>query len=186
MRSLSVTSSSKHTIQRVTDGLFESVVADVARHYPTVPHQTELFDALLAKIILDPRRFQVVLCLNEYGDFLSDMACGLAGSLGTGASGSYSFSETGEVDVALFDPAGGTAPDIAGQGVCNPTAVLLALGMLLDHAGEARIGAALRLAIVSAIACGKSTGDVGGELSTREFVAQVGDRLAATLAGSSG
>ncbi len=178
---LSVTSSSKHTIQRVTDGLFESVVRDVAVEFPGVPHRLELFDALLAKIVLRPSDFQVVLCLNEYGDFLSDLACGLAGGLGTGASGSYSFTETGELDVALFDPAGGTAPDLAGRNCCNPTAALLALGMLLHHAGHAELGAALRLAITTAIVGGKSTSDVGGTLSTREFVAQVSDRLAATL-----
>ena len=87
----SMTSSSKHTIQRVTDGLFEEVVADVAKEYPKVEHKVELFDALLAKIILNPAEFEVVLVLNEYGDFLSDMASGLVGSLGTGASGNYSF-----------------------------------------------------------------------------------------------
>ena len=80
----SVTSSSKHTIQRVTDGLFESIVREVAQRYAGVSHRVELFDALLAKIVLSPQDFKVVLVLNEYGDFLSDMACGLVGSLGIG------------------------------------------------------------------------------------------------------
>src|SRR5262249_40547848 len=87
----SVTSPSKHTIQRATDGLFESVVKEVGKSYPDVPHKVELFDALLAKLCLKPDRFQIVLVLNEYGDFLSDMACGLIGSLGIGASGNYGF-----------------------------------------------------------------------------------------------
>jgi len=116
----SVTSSSKHTIQRVTDGLFESVVADVAEQNKDVDHHVELFDALLAKIIMDPSQYEVVLVLNEYGDFLSDMASGLVGSLGTGASGNYSFTADNQVDIAMFDPAGGTAPDIAGKNVANP------------------------------------------------------------------
>jgi isocitrate dehydrogenase (NAD+) len=174
---LTVTSSSKHTIQRATDGLFESTVRDVARSFPDVTHRVELFDALLAKIILDPTDFQVVLCLNEYGDFLSDMACGLVGSLGTGASGTYSFDPQGGPGVAMFDPAGGTAPDIAGQNRCNPSAALLAFGMLLNHVGESAAATALRRALMDSIACGKSTADIGGELSTREFTESVLERI---------
>lgn len=176
-KELSVTSSSKHTIQRVTDGLFEKAVTDVHEQYPDVPHHTELFDALLAKIILDPSSFQVVLCLNEYGDFLSDMACGLIGSLGTGASGSYAFDADGSVKTAMFDPAGGTAPDIAGQNVCNPAASLLAFGLLLDHIDRYDLGHALRLAMLGAIADGQCTRDLGGSLGTTEFTATVLDRL---------
>ena len=112
-----------------------------------VPHKVELFDALLAKIILQPQDFQVVLCLNEYGDFLSDMACGLVGSLGTGASANYSFDDAGNVVVAMFDPAGGTAPDIAGQDKANPTAALLAFGMMLDHLDRRDLGRPVRQSI---------------------------------------
>jgi isocitrate dehydrogenase (NAD+) len=79
-RKFSVTSTSKHTIQKVTDGFFESIVRDVHQGFKQIPHQVELFDALLAKLILKPQDYQVVLCLNEYGDFLSDMACGLVGT----------------------------------------------------------------------------------------------------------
>lgn len=174
---LTVTSSSKHTIQRATDGLFESTVRDVARAFPQVTHRVELFDALLAKIILEPTDFQVVLCLNEYGDFLSDMACGLVGSLGTGASGTYSFDPQGGASVAMFDPAGGTAPDIAGRDLCNPSAALLAFAMLLDHLAHRDAGAALRHALMDSIAEGKSTSDIGGALSTTEFTESVLARL---------
>jgi isocitrate dehydrogenase (NAD+) len=176
-KELSVTSSSKHTIQRTTDGLFESVVEEVHGLYPDVPHQTELFDALLAKIILHPQDYQVVLCLNEYGDFLSDMACGLVGSLGTGANGNYSFTQNGKVDVALFEPTGGTAPDIAGQNKCNPTAALLAFGLLLDHVDRYDLGHALRLSLLDSIREGACTGDIGGPLSTSEFTARVAELL---------
>ncbi|MFQ5700142.1 MAG: isocitrate/isopropylmalate family dehydrogenase [Myxococcota bacterium] len=180
-KDLGVTSASKHTIQRVTDGLFESVVANVARGFPDVPHRVELFDALLAKIILQPQAYQVVLCLNEYGDFLSDMACGLVGSLGTGASGNFSFDEQGDVELAMFDPAGGTAPDIAGQNRVNPTAALLAVGLLLDHLDRYDLGHALRLAILESIAAGGRTRDVGGKLSTREFTREICERMPALL-----
>ena len=86
-----VTSASKYTIQKATDGLFEAVTVEVAKQYPEIPHNVELFDALLGKLIMAPDRFQIVLVLNEYGDFLSDMACGLAGSLGIGASANLAF-----------------------------------------------------------------------------------------------
>lgn len=173
----SVTSSSKHTIQRVTDGLFESVVKDVAKEYSDVEHQVELFDALLAKVILDPTRFEVVLVLNEYGDFLSDMASGLVGSLGTGSSGNYSFDENNNVDIAMFDPAGGTAPDIAGKNICNPAAVLLSFGMLLDHVDRYDLGHALRLSLLQALESGQCTRDLGGKLNTDEFTQVVIDNI---------
>ncbi|MBI1731393.1 MAG: isocitrate dehydrogenase [Gammaproteobacteria bacterium] len=176
-KKLNVTSSSKHTIQRATDGLFEAVVADMHKSFPDVRHRVELFDALLAKIILKPEDYQVVLVLNEYGDFLSDMASGLIGSIGTGASGNYSFTDADAVDIAMFDPAGGTAPDIAGQNKCNPTAILLAFGMLLDHIDRYDLGHELRLAILSAIADGECTRDIGGKLGTKEFTRVVCDRL---------
>jgi len=177
----SMTSSSKHTIQRVTDGLFESVVAQVHDQYPDVEHHVELFDALLAKIIIDPSAFEVVLVLNEYGDFLSDMASGLVGSLGTGASGNYSFDASNEVDIAMFDPAGGTAPDIAGKNVANPAAALLAFGMLLDHVDRYDLGHALRLSLLGCIENGHSTRDLGGKLNTDEFTKAVIDNIPAHL-----
>lgn len=179
----SMTSSSKHTIQRVTDGLFEEVVADVHKDYQDVQHNVELFDALLAKIIIDPSSYEVVLVLNEYGDFLSDMASGLVGSLGTGSSGNYSFDENNDIDVAMFDPAGGTAPDIAGKNLANPSAVLLSFGMLLDHVGRYDLGHALRLSLLGAIEQGRSTRDLGGKLNTDEFTRVVIDEIPAHLPG---
>ncbi len=177
----SMTSSSKHTIQRVTDGLFESVVSKVHEQYQDVEHHVELFDALLAKIIMDPSEYEVVLVLNEYGDFLSDMASGLVGSLGTGASGNYSFDENDDVDIAMFDPAGGTAPDIAGKNLANPAAVLLAFGMLLDHVNRYDLGHALRLSLLRSIENGHSTRDLGGKLNTDEFTRIVIDNIPAHL-----
>ena len=176
-KQLRVTSSSKHTIQRATDGLFQQVVEEVHKDFSDIPHNVELFDALLAKLILKPEDYQVVVVINEYGDFLSDMASGLIGSIGTGASGNFSFTDDDEVDIAMFDPSGGTAPDIAGQNKCNPTAILLAFGMLLDHIDRYDIGHELRLAILSAIAEGSCTGDIGGSLGTREFTQEILDRL---------
>lgn len=172
-----VTSASKYTIQSVTDGLFEECVKTVSKKYPDITHQVELFDALLAKMILKPQKYQVVVCLNEYGDFLSDMACGLVGSLGTGASASIAFDDKLQPTMAMFDPAGGTAPDIAGQNKANPAAALLALSMLLDHTNHFELGHPLRMAIRSLIASHECTVDLGGKLSCTEFTAKVIERM---------
>ncbi len=181
---LSVTSSSKHTIQRITDGLFESVIEGVARGFPKITHRVELFDALLAKIILKPGDYEVVVCLNEYGDFLSDMACGLVGSLGVGASASFSFTKDGEPDIAMFDPAGGTAPDIAGQNKANPSASLLAFAMMLQYVGQQDLGEKLQAAILDLIGRGERTADLGGSLSTSAFAQAVAGRTRPTTNAS--
>ena len=178
-RDLPLVSSSKYTIQHETDGFFEEVVSEVGESYPDIRLQKVLFDAMLAEIIIKPEEFQVVLVLNEYGDFLSDMACGLTGSIGIGASGNYSFDENHQIDVAMFDPAGGTAPDIAGRNICNPTAILLSLAMLLDHIGEGAWAKKLKSAILGAIGEGQTTADLGGGLGTQEFTAVVIERMLA-------
>ena len=178
----SVVSTSKWTIQREADGLFESECEDIASNYPGTPYRRELFDALLAGIIMNPDRYAVIVTPNEYGDFLSDMACGLVGSIGLGDSASYAFEKGGHIRLAMFDPAGGTAPDIAGQGICNPSAALLAFGSLLRHVGEVEAGSALRDAVRESIAGGDKTGDIGGKMKTAEFTDTIGARLQAALA----
>jgi isocitrate dehydrogenase (NAD+) len=122
-----------------------------------------------------------VLVLNEYGDFLSDMACGLIGSLGIGASASLSFDPRGNVRLAMCDPAGGTAPDIAGQNIANPTAIILALAMLLTELGEHELGLQLERTTLDLLSRGVATRDLRGELSTSDFAAAVADELASRL-----
>ena len=161
-----VTSASKYTIQKATDGLFEAVAKEVAQQFPEVPHNVELFDALLGKVIMTPEKFQIVLVLNEYGDFLSDMACGLAGSLGIGASANLAFDASAVVRIALFDAAHGTAPDIAGKDLANPTAIFLALSLLLYQLGEINVGSTLKAATLDLLREGVRTRDLGGEEST--------------------
>jgi isocitrate dehydrogenase (NAD+) len=179
LRKGGVVATSKWTIQRATDGLFQEVCNNVAQDYPGVPFREELFDALLAGVIMHPERYQVVVLPNEYGDFLSDTACGLIGSVGLGDSASYAFEDNGVVKLAMFDPAGGTAPDIAGKGVCNPTAALFALSSLLRHVGELETGRKLRAAVLAAIAAGEKTADIGGMLGTEAFTAAAAKRYAA-------
>jgi len=182
VRKTGVVSTSKWTIQRATDGLFEDVVDAVAQDYPSIPYRRELFDALLAGVIMSPERYGVIVCPNEYGDFLSDAACGLIGSMGLGDSTSYAFDDDGKIALAMFDPAGGTAPDIAGKNLANPMAALLSLANYLRHAGEIDAGRAVRHAIFDALAAGRSTRDVGGKLGTSEFTDEVASRLAGRTA----
>jgi len=181
MRKSNVVSASKYTIQRAADGLFEEAVEYVARDYPSIPHRSELFDAMLAGIIMYPERYSVIVTPNEYGDFLSDMACGLIGSIGLGDSASYAFSREGEITLAMFDPAGGSAPDIAGKGICNPSAALLSMGSMLSHLGEREAGEGLRQAIRDCIEAGERTSDIGGDLNTADFTAAVAARLSGML-----
>jgi isocitrate dehydrogenase (NAD+) len=164
-----VVSSSKYTIQRATDGLFEACVSSVAKNHTHIPHRRELFDSLLAKLVMKPEEYRVIVTPNEYGDFLSDLACGLIGSMGLGDSASYSFKPDGTVENAMFDPAGGTAPDIAGRNLANPAAALLAFANLLRHVGLGKIGDAVHAATFGAIGAGERTPDLGGTLSTTEF-----------------
>ncbi|MCB9913871.1 MAG: isocitrate dehydrogenase [Planctomycetes bacterium] len=182
LRGAGVCSTSKWTIQRETDGFFEEIVGRVAQDYPAVAYRRELFDALLAGMIMHPERYRVIVCPNEYGDFLSDAACGLIGSVGLGDSSSFAFDDEGQITTAMFDPAGGTAPDIAGQDKCNPTAALLAMSNLLRHLGERKAGDALRAALLTCIEVGERTADIGGVLGTRAFTEAVAQRLAAALA----
>ena len=168
-----VTSASKYTVQRATDGLFEAVVREVGKAHLDVPHHVELFDALLGKIVMVPEKFQIIITLNEYGDFLSDLACGLVGSLGIGASASLAFDSSSNVRVAMFDAAHGTAPDIQGKNLANPTAIFLALSMLLVEVGEVAVGQALKATVLDLLRDGTRTRDLGGTETTDSFTTAV-------------
>ena len=123
-------------------------------------------------MIREPQRFDVVVMPNLYGDILSDAAGGLLGSLGLAASGCY-----GD-DYAYFEPAHGTAPDIAGQNVINPTAALLSAAMMLDYLDFEREGARIRAALARVYKDGRAlTPDQGGSTSTTGFCRAVADAL---------
>ena len=99
----------------------------------------------------------------------SDCAAGLIGSLGLADSASYAFDRAGSVRLAMFDPAGGTAPDIAGKDLANPTAALLALSTLLRHVGETSSANRLKAAIYSCLKRARTTRDLGGKLGTKAY-----------------
>jgi isocitrate/isopropylmalate dehydrogenase len=124
---------------------------------------------LLAKLILRPDPYDVIITPNEYGDFLSDMVYGLIGSIGLGASASYAFSPSHQPLVGIFDPAGGTAPDIAGKGIANPSGAIEAYGYLLEFCGHFDMSRRLIDAVRDAIGSGERTGDLGGTLNTLQF-----------------
>lgn len=178
IRSRSVVSTSKYTIQRAADGLFEEIINEVATEYRNIEHHAELFDSLLAKLIINPEKFKVIVTPNEYGDFLSDAVYGLIGSIGLGASASYAFTPSHQPTVGIFDPAGGTAPDIAGRGIANPSGAIEAFGYLLEYCGSRDMGQRLVDAVHDAIAAGEKTGDLGGTLDTMQFTKAVIARAA--------
>ncbi|HEY5475966.1 MAG TPA: isocitrate/isopropylmalate family dehydrogenase [Tepidiformaceae bacterium] len=173
IRSRNVVSTSKYTIQRAADGLFEEIINEVATEYRNIDHHAELFDSLLAKLIINPERFKVIVTPNEYGDFLSDAVYGLIGSIGLGASASYAFTASHQPSVGIFDPAGGTAPDIAGKGIANPSGAIEAFGYLLEYCGHRDMGQQLIDAVHHCIAGGEKTGDLGGTLNTMEYTKAV-------------
>ncbi len=136
-----------------------------------------MFDSLLAKLIIHPEKFDVIVTPNEYGDFLSDAVYGLIGSIGLGASASYAFTPSHQPNIGIFDPAGGTAPDIAGKGIANPSGAIEAYGYLLEYCGHFDMGKRLVNAVRDCIGSGEKTGDLGGTLNTREFTEAVVRRV---------
>src|SRR5271165_3193650 len=112
---------------------------------------------------------------------MSDMACGLAGSLGIGASANLGFDPAAVVRVALFDAAHGTAPDIAGKNLANPTAIFLALSLLLTQLGEISVGLAVKEGTLHLLRQGIRTKDLGGKESTQTFTEAVAAEVAKRL-----
>ncbi|CAL1173004.1 unnamed protein product [Cladocopium goreaui] len=122
-------------------------------------------------MVMHPGRWDVILCENLYGDLVSDLAAGLVGGLGLAPSALY-----GDQGVAIFEPAHGSAPDIAGKGIVNPTSMLLSASMMLDHLGE--VEAARRLeAALATIREGETTPDLGGKAGTMQMAEAVAKKL---------
>jgi 3-isopropylmalate dehydrogenase len=156
-----------------TSRLWRDVVTRVAADYPDVELEHMLVDAAAMWLVMEPGRFDVILTENMFGDILSDVAAGVTGGLGLAASASLGADGPG-----IFEPVHGSAPDIAGRGVANPTAMLRSLALALEL-GLGRPDDARRLesAVESALATAP-TPDLGGTATTREF----GDAVLAALA----
>jgi isocitrate/isopropylmalate dehydrogenase len=167
-----VTSGTKHNMLPRSDGLFRSVAARVSGEYPDIEFQSLIIDDLAHQLVASPEDFDVVVMPNLYGDILSDAAAGLVGGLGLAPSGCY-----GD-DYAYFESAHGTAPDIAGRDVINPTATLLSAAMMLEHLGFADAARRLDSALTRTYAEGRVlTPDQGGRASTTEFCEAVAARF---------
>ncbi|MFA9517074.1 isocitrate/isopropylmalate dehydrogenase family protein [Halopenitus sp. H-Gu1] len=160
----------KANVMRETDGRFRRTVLDVADERDVAADE-ELMDAFATKLPLDPSQYGVVVCPNLAGDVLSDLAAGLVGGLGLLPSANVG------TDNGLFEPVHGTAPDIAGEGIANPTAAILSAAMLLEHLGYAEAGKRVRTAVESVLADGPRTGDLGGSATTAEMTDAIVDRL---------
>ncbi|MBB6645242.1 3-isopropylmalate dehydrogenase [Halobellus ruber] len=161
----------KANVMRETDGRFRDAVVDVA-DANGVDTEEVLMDAFATRVCLDPTQFDVVVCPNLAGDVLSDLAAGLVGGLGLLPSANIG------PDNALFEPVHGTAPDIAGEGVANPSAAILSAAMLLDHLGYGAAADAVRDAVESVLSSGPRTPDLGGDARTDAVTDAVIDRLA--------
>lgn len=162
----------KHNMLRESDGFFLEVATEVAESNADVEFDYFIVDDFACRMIREPQRFDVIVMPNLYGDVLSDAAGGLLGSLGLAASGCY-----GD-DYAYFEPAHGTAPDIAGKNIINPTATLMTVGMMLEHLGFEEHAVRLARAIERVYADGRSlTPDQGGNASTTDMVQAVAETL---------
>ncbi len=169
---VSVTCASKSNVLVRTDGLFDEHVEAAVRDHDRLDYEHLHTDDVAQRLVTDPGRFDVIVTPNFAGDLLSDGAAGTTGGLGVAPSGCYN------EEVAYFEPVHGSAPDIVGQGVINPTATMLSAVMLLEHQGLDAAADRLRTAVEAVYAAGGPlTPDQGGSASTEEFAAAVGGRL---------
>jgi|TARA_B100000749_G_C18387063_1_gene448594 isocitrate dehydrogenase (NAD+) len=159
-----VTLAHKANILKFTQGLFLEVGQEVAKEYPDIEWEDRIIDATAMLLVLDPYRFDVLVMENMFGDILSDLMAGLIGGLGLAPAGNIG------KDAAMFEAVHGSAPDIAGQGVANPTGLLMSACLLLDHVEQQEVATRIRGALDTVIRANESrTVDMGGSASTTEY-----------------
>ena len=154
----------KANIMKLSDGLFLKSLRAVAERYKDIEYKEMIVDNACMQMVLDPQQFDMLLLPNLYGDVMSDLAAGLVGGLGVVPSGNI-----GD-ECAMFEAVHGTAPDIAGKGLANPTALLMSGIMMLDHLNERPAARRIEAALEKVYSEGKhTTKDVGGSAGTNEF-----------------
>jgi isocitrate dehydrogenase (NAD+) len=154
----------KANIMKLSDGLFLKSIRAVAQQYPDIEYKELIVDNACMQMVLDPAQFDMLLLPNLYGDVMSDLAAGLVGGLGIVPSGNI-----GD-DCAMFEAVHGTAPDIAGKGLANPTALLMSSIMMLNHLGERPAAQRIEAAIIKVYGEARHvTRDLGGKATTSEF-----------------
>jgi isocitrate dehydrogenase (NAD+) len=164
----------KANILKMTSGLFLQVGREIAQGYPDIAFSDIIVDNCAMQLVRDPTRFDVIVTTNLFGDILSDLTAGLVGGLGLVPGANI-----GE-NASVFEAVHGTAPDIAGRGIANPIAAMLAGAMMLERLGQKDHGVRLESAVRRAVANGRDlTPDLGGSATTAAFT----DRVIAELAG---
>lgn len=159
-----VTLTHKANIMKLTDGLFLESGTRVSENYPNIKFDDVIVDAMAMKLVMKPYDYQIIVAPNLYGDILSDLAAGLIGGLGMAPSANI-----GE-KAAIFEPVHGSAPDIAGQNIANPTAAILSGIMMLKYLDEADAAVRIENALIRVLRDKElHTRDIGGHLSTTEF-----------------
>lgn len=159
-----VTGVHKANIMKLSDGLFLDCCRKVGREFPDITYEEVIIDNLCMQLVKDPTRFDVLLAENFYGDVLSDLCAGLVGGLGVVPGANI-----GE-RTAVFEAVHGTAPDIAGKGIANPTALMMSAVMMLDYLDHTEAARSMENAIWKVYTSGEvRTGDIGGKATTREF-----------------
>ncbi|MEM9553780.1 MAG: NADP-dependent isocitrate dehydrogenase [Acidobacteriota bacterium] len=175
-----VTCMSKDNIMKLTDGLFHQIFDEIAADYPEIQHDHQIIDIGSARLASNPELFDVIVTLNLYGDILSDIAAQLAGSIGFAASANIGH------EFAMFEAVHGSAPDIAGKGVANPSGLLIAATQMLVHLGCGAIGETIKNAWLCTLEDGIHTPDVFREglsvadVGTHKFADAVIERLGRT------
>lgn len=167
-----VTAVHKANIMKLTDGLFLNCFRQVAADYPEIEADDVIIDALCMKLVQKPEQFDVMVAPNLYGDIISDLCAGLVGGLGFAPSANIGDK------VRIYEAVHGSAPDIAGKNLANPSAILMAFAMMLKDLGQAGAADRLNHAIQAQVAEGKVvTADIGGTAATTEFTQAVIARL---------
>jgi len=162
----------KANIMKISDGLALDVTRKIAPLHPTIELKEMIVDAAAMTMVRNPNSLGVMVTENLYGDILSDLGAGLVGGLGfvPGAN-------IGD-DAAVFEAVHGTAPDIAGKGIANPTAIIQSAVMMLHHLGESAAAKAIEQAILRQYEAREVlTGDIGGKAGTKEFTAELCRRV---------
>jgi isocitrate dehydrogenase (NAD+) len=158
-----VTAIHKANIMKLSDGLFLDSIRAVAREFPEIAYDERIIDAACMQLVLAPERFDVLVLPNLYGDIVSDLGAGLVGGLGVVGAANLGPA------CAVFEAVHGSAPDIAGKGIANPTALLLSAVLMLHHIGETSAAEAVMTALGNVLNGGTRTRDLGGHATTREF-----------------
>jgi isocitrate dehydrogenase (NAD+) len=166
-----VTAVHKANIMKLSDGLFLDCFRRVAADYPEITADDRIVDATCMRLVMNPEAFDMLLLENLYGDIVSDLAAGLVGGLGVVPGANLG------LDAAVFEAVHGTAPDIAGAGKANPTALLMSSVLMLRHLELDDHAERIENALFQTIAAGIRTPDVGGSASTAEFTRAVVERL---------